>query len=204
MRWVTTVVALAALAALAVVWRWHVRTPAPASRERDSSEELADLRREVAALRAEVQRQRLAASALSRLTAPDAAPVVAPRLRPEERVADPERAEETTAAVAARFGAEGTDPAWSRPAAARIEEELRQAGLGEAVRGVSCATTMCQVKLQIEDEEVRERLAQRLVELPSFRTQVLYQHHPDSKPPGLTLFVARDGHALPLGSGRSD
>jgi hypothetical protein len=201
-RWLVVIAALVAGGALALAWPGRgSRTHAAAARPGEAAEEIGDLRSEVSALRAEVQRQRVSSWVRTGTPAAEATAAPAPQIpaaSAEERLAaDRARAGQTAAVVAGRFRGERPDPAWSGPAAARIEDDLRQAGLAGSVRRVECGSTMCQVALEI-DEGAREQLATRLTELPAFQTQVLYQHHPGTQPPRLTVFVARAGHQLPL------
>jgi hypothetical protein len=200
MRWLAVVGALTVLGAVAIaslVLRARRDATAAAARQREATEEIAALRSELGLLRAEVGRQRV--SWRTQVPAPAAAPTLAaPAATPEERqAADRAAAADIQSLVASRFRSERRDPSWSNLGASLIEQNLRQAGLGGSLRGVECATTMCQVALEL-DTDSSEHLAERLTELPAFQTQVLYQPHADTRPPRLTLFVARAGHQLPL------
>jgi hypothetical protein len=205
-RWLAVVGALTVLGAVAVaslVLGARRDATATAARHREATEEIAALRSELNALRAQVGRQRATSWVRSSLPTLVAAPATpAPPATDEERLAaDRTRAADTVSRVASRFHAERRDPAWSGVGASVLEQDLKQAGLGGSLRGVECATTMCQVALELGADSP-EHLAERLTELPAFQTQVLYQHQTDSRPPRLTLFVARAGHELPLAPGR--
>ena len=209
MRWTAVALALGIAGALAFTWlmrggRGDATTGAAPDRE--AAEEIAALRHEVAGLRAELRSQRAASWQRTPPAAGDQTPAPAspgPAPSDEERLAaDRARSDETVSTVAARFAGEHRDVSWSGPAAAQIEQDLKRGGLTGLLRGVACATTMCQVSLALDDEDAREQLARRLVELPAFQTQVLYHHERDTQPPRVTVYVARAGHPLPLAAGR--
>jgi hypothetical protein len=163
-----------------------------------SQREVAELREELAALRAELAAVRAEGGAHPHAAAP-AAPAVAKPAAPSS--SSPEEAAAANAAMAARvesaFAAERPDPAWSATAASSITRELEAASLGGALRGVTCASTMCRLEVSLADPELRASLSERLTDLDSLKTQMVYVHQ-DGDPAAVTIYAARKETTLPL------
>lgn len=206
MRTVVTVLLAGSLAGL-ILWRLpprsQSRVPATtgAGEAPASSEELAALRREVALLRRQMswQQENLVARAQAAPEGQSLAsgpPPVTPEQRLEAAAASHARA---STAVRETFGRERPDPSWSGQAQAELGRDLQAAGLQSATRTVDCAATMCRVVLDLADADLRDNLGERLQEVGSLHSQILYDHEPEATPPRVTLYVSRPGQSLALG-----
>ncbi len=158
---ITFLIVVAALAIPAVAWMRHAAaTPVDSSPK--ASEEVAQVRTELADLREHVeQSRRLAVSAAQGTAAARLEPAAAPTqqaaqaptelLPPKSAPSD----EEVRARLTSHFTSESTDPAWSKPALSLISGHI-QAGLpaGSQITSIECHRTMCRVESKHSSLEV--------------------------------------------------
>lgn len=187
----------AGVALAAALWAGRATNRAQATSAATASQsEVAELRDELAALRAELAAARAEANARPRAAAEIPAPK--PAAPPP---ASPEQADTTNAAIVARvesaFAAERPDPAWSATATSSITRDFESASLAGALRGVTCASSMCRLEVSLADPELRASLSERLTDLDSLKTQMVYVHQ-DGDPPAVTIYAARKETTLPL------
>lgn len=193
-------VALGVVGLAAVVLASFSLRRAPARRPQDEasaqrtdrSDELAELRREMATLK------RMSAAQTVRAPAP-ATEAQRPREEAKPSIARLPPAEQKrllTEALETQYGREGVDATWSP---ARVTEIKTAFGALPDVTVVAaeCASTLCRVLVQHADADSQGSLMERTAETEGLGTQTIYLFDKEATPPRTTLYIARAGHRLP-------
>ncbi len=178
--------------------------PAP-SQEAARQEDVRALGRELASLRADVVALTFAAGRRagedgSRAPRPGPAPsreAPTPPIMPAEAAA---RLRELTASLDARFAAERRDPTWAAEQTNALTRDLAEGQLGSALQSIECGATMCRLVLDRSRPELAEALDAHVAESPLFEGEAFYARDPEGgEGAPLTVYLAREGHSLPLG-----
>ncbi|MDF3066532.1 MAG: hypothetical protein K0R38_2133 [Polyangiaceae bacterium] len=181
-----------ALGALGLVFALREPSRAPAPRAQDAppatiptemSRELAVLRAEVAALKAQPRS--------STATPVDPAP---PAALPPPSPPTPVTPEAARAHFDEVIESEPWDPAWAREEERSIGAFVREeAGDGAALESVSCRSSMCRLRVRFADDGGREAFKLK-IGLPPLNNGGFYQDEGEGR---LVFFAAREGHPLP-------
>jgi len=171
-----------------------VRAPSPPetlsvpSRSDELSAEMAGMRRELVALRAE-------------RAAPVSPPSAAAAQEPRRRAATPgpRSAEEAQAALAmaaeTSFHAESPDLRISAETAKRMESALGP-GSGVTMDSCDCSRSVCRMVFEHQEEGTQHGLATRLGDADALEGEAVYLYDTQAHPPRTTVYAALAGHQL--------
>lgn len=99
-------------------------------------------------------------------------------------------------ALAERFLAEAPDPGWSNWAAEELGAQFLEAGLETAFVEANCQSTMCRVDFQADKSGDPQQDLFAMMRATGWNTQAIVRWDPSMA--GGALFIAREGHSLPM------
>jgi hypothetical protein len=187
--------ALSAVLGVVALAGRSVRAPSPPettsvpSRSDELSAELAGMRRELAALRAE-------------RAAPVSPPSAAASQEPRRRAATPRpvSAGEAQAALAmaaeSAYHAESPDLRISAETAKKMESALGRSGSGVTMDSCDCGQSVCRMVFEHQEEGTQHGLATRLADADALDGEAVYVYETQAHPPRTTVYVALAGHHL--------
>ncbi|HEY6177200.1 MAG TPA: hypothetical protein VIX73_22240 [Kofleriaceae bacterium] len=167
------------------------REPPIASGPMEGSGDLAAMKQEVMALRAQVARLDHQIGAQSASAAgPAASSPSSPAERKKAALEEQRRAVEL---LAARVEDEPRDQSWSSEIRAELTGNLG-ASAG-SLRSVDCGATLCRAELRHPDKQKHQQFIETLSQTLHKNFQLFFERDGDAL--ATTVFIARPGHAMP-------
>ncbi|MBC8131378.1 MAG: hypothetical protein H7X95_00245 [Deltaproteobacteria bacterium] len=198
---VVTLTGLTIVVAAVLVMKWapplRQQSAPVATDTAPSGEDFAALTREVASLKQQARAQAMRSEHITSVAAVQAAatpPVTNPA--PGKRLTAAEQKKLLSDTLEGQFQGEHPDPAWSPARSSAIKDAVAHSLPGTRTVAVECATTLCRVVVQHDDEDSQSALVDKASEVPDLDTETFFIFDKESTPPRTTMYMARAGKPL--------